>query len=306
MEALSREKVLQKVETPLLKDLLPQAVMKHREAGGKLADVLRRPTTPTRSRRRTSRRRMRISSIPSGRASRHRGRGLGLARHGRTWARRRASSCSRRSSPRTGSSVRKGHTPLDAAGGVGRGAVRAHRLRIQGRAARSNRRADRIGRRCRRPWRASTARGLPPTCSAWTPPSFLDFYAVGRAEDPGVAGLHSLERQVKGLLRGMQVTFTDSAQMLNEGEKWQKIYKEIFRSGGGEPFRGGLRPSRTDTRQEDEKMAKEAVVEKELEAVVAAERGSPTSAGWRARGSTSSAAIRAQPAHGRAEAVGAA
>lgn len=234
MEALHREKVLAKTESPHAKDLLPQAVLKHREWYGSRLNVFASAYNTNQVKKADEPKSYQDFLDPKWKGK------LAIEAEDWDWLATVATSMGEENGVRlfkeivakNGISVRKGHTLLTQL--VASGEVpfaltvyeyKAEQLKNNGApiewlaldpvVARVN--GSGVAQNSQRPHAALL---------------FLDYMLSDGQKILSARDYTPSNAKVKGLPRGLKVTFTDSAQMLDEGEKWNKLFKEIFRSGG--------------------------------------------------------------------------
>lgn len=233
MEALHREKVLAKVDSPHLKDLLPQAVIGHREWVGSRINVFASAYNTNLVKKADEPKSYQDFLDPKWKGK------LAIEAEDWDWLATIATDMGEANGiklfkeivAKNGISVRKGHTLLTQL--VASGEV-PFALTVYQYKAEQLKNAGAPLEWLALPPAIARVNGSGVAQNAPHPHAallFLDFMMSDGQRILAKRDYTPSNAKVQALPRGLQVKFADSAQMLDEGEKWDKLFKEIFMSG---------------------------------------------------------------------------
>ena len=230
LESMGREKILQPVQSPYLSQLIPQALRPGGNwVGTRLNVFVQAYNTKL----------VKKEELPNSWEDltnpRWKGR-LGIEQEDQDWLQGMSAQLGEAKAIKlfkqivatNGMSVRKGHTPVDATGGLGRGADGPDGLQLQGGTAQGQGSANRVVHDrqadCAAQRRA-VARMAPNPHAAVL---FYDF-EISEEGQQILAGRDFVPVSTKidtPFKNGLQ--FVDAAVMLDERDKWDKLYAELF------------------------------------------------------------------------------
>jgi iron(III) transport system substrate-binding protein len=130
-----------------------------------------------------------------------------------------------------GVSVRKGHTLLTQLCAVGRDSARAHRLQLQGGAAQEQGRADRLVHHRARDREAQRHRRRREGATSACRGAFLRLSRSARKGQKILATRDFVptNKKIDTPLNKIPMKFVDARVALDEYQKWEKLYDELFR-----------------------------------------------------------------------------
>ena len=230
MEAMHREKLLQVVKSPVLSDLIPAAIPAHKEWIGDRVQIFTAAYNTNLVKK---------ADLPKTLRGPRRPQMEGQARD-RSRRQRLVFRCRDRDGRGEGPEAVPRHRgqerPVGAQGphaagqprGFGRSAAGADDLSLQGRAAQERRRADRLVRAAAR---GRARPGHRPRAQAPHPHAgvlFMDFLLSDAQAILAKRDFIPTNVKVKPLPEGMTLKFVDPAKILDENDKWEKLYKDII------------------------------------------------------------------------------
>ena len=231
METLHREKLLQEVKSPYLADLIPQAILPHREWIGSRLNIFTAAYNTKLVKKDDLPKTYEDLLNPKWKGK------LGIEAEDFDWfsgvigelgeaERPQAVPRHRRRQRHVGA---QGAHPAHQPGRVRRGAAGADGLQLQGRAAQEQGRADRLVRDSRRPSPGRTAIGMlrraPHPHAAVL---FFDFMLSDAQELLLKRDFIPTSKKIKTQLNQMPIKFIDPKVILDEEAKWNKLYQDII------------------------------------------------------------------------------